>query len=256
MQYKIGEFARLSGASVKALRFYDRLGILKPACVDIRTGYRLYEARQLQDIAVIFALKELGASLAEIGGVTTRSQDPLARRKLLESLRRRTLASIDSARLSLQRLELALEEAEAPNATVPISIKHRPHMRVASIRASLRCYDDVDELERELRMTVSVQDAGDLRGVLWHRCEEAGAIEGEPFVATAIRAARGGSYEIKELPAITAATAYCALDEQAAMRTYEALARWIRQRGYRLAGPKREINMGQILEVQFPIESA
>lgn len=254
MQYKIGEFARLSGASVKALRFYDRLGILKPACVDIRTGYRLYEARQLQDITAIFALKELGASLAEIRRVTSRSQDPVERRKLLESLRRRTLTTIDHAQRSLQWLELALEEAQTPSAAVPISIKQRPHMRVASIRASLRCYDDVDEIERELRKAVSERGA-DLRGVLWHRCEEAGVIEGEPFVATAIRPALRCIYDIKELPAITAATAYCALDDAAAVRTYEALARWIRQRGYRLAGPKREINMGQILEVQFPIES-
>lgn len=256
MRYRIGEFARLSGASVKALRFYDRLGILKPAAVDIRTGYRLYEARQLRDMTAIFALKDLGASLAEIRRVLTRPCDSSERHRLLASLRARALASIDTARRSLQWLELALAEAETPNAAVCVSIKHRPQMRVASIRAALRSYGDVDDLERELRRAVTLQRAGELRGVLWHRCEDSGRIEGEPFVETVGRAARRSIYEVKDLPAVTAATAYCELDDEAAVRTYEALSRWISLRSYRLAGPKREIYLGQILEIQFPIEPA
>jgi DNA-binding transcriptional MerR regulator len=256
MRYRIGEFARLSGASIKALRFYDRLGILKPASVDVRTGYRLYEARQLQDITAIFALKELGASLAEIRRVLPRACYSSERHRLLELLRARALASIDTARRSLQWIELALAEAETADAIVPVSIKHRPQMRVASIRTALRSYGDIDEVERELRRALSFERTGELRGVLWHRCEDSGRIEGEPFVETVGRAARQGIYEVKDLPAVTAATAYCELDDQAAVRTYEALSRWISLRSYRLAGPKREIYVGQMLEVQFPIESA
>lgn len=256
MHYKIGEFARLSGASVKALRFYDRLGILKPAAVDVRTGYRLYEARQLRDLSMIFALKELGASLAEVRRVVSRAHEASERRRLLESLRSRALASIDTARRSLEWLEHALAEAETPTAAVPVSIKHRPQMRVASIRTALKSYGDIDEVERELRRAVSFQRGGELHGVLWHRCEDSGRIEGEPFVETVGRAARQGIYEVKDLPAVTAATAYCELDDQAAVRTYEALSRWISLRSYQLAGPKREIYVGQLLEIQFPIEPA
>jgi DNA-binding transcriptional MerR regulator len=256
MRYRIGEFARLSGASVKALRFYDRLGILEPAAVDVRTGYRLYEAAQLQDIAAIFTLKDLGASLAEIRRVISRPRDSTERRRLLESLRARALASIDTARRSLQWLELALAEVETCGVAVPVSIKHRPQVRVASIRTALRSYGEVDEVERELRRAVSLQRSGDLRGVLWHRCEDSGRIEGEPFVETAGRATRGSIYEVKDLPAVTAATAYCAADDEAAVRAYEALSRWISLRSYRLAGPKREIYLGPILEIQFPIEPA
>jgi DNA-binding transcriptional MerR regulator len=158
MRYRIGEFARLSGASIKALRFYDRLGILKPAAVDVLTGYRLYEARQLQDITTIFALKELGASLAEIRRVLSRARDPSERRRLLELLRSRALASIDTARRSLQWIELALAEAETANAVVPVTIKHRPQMRVASIRTTLKTYGEVDEVERELRRAMACSE--------------------------------------------------------------------------------------------------
>ncbi len=40
---RIGDFSRLSRVSVKALRFYDEKGLLKPVQVDPSTGYRYYE---------------------------------------------------------------------------------------------------------------------------------------------------------------------------------------------------------------------
>ena len=46
MQYRIGEFARLSGVPIKTLRYYDAIGLLSPATVDARTQYRLYASRQ------------------------------------------------------------------------------------------------------------------------------------------------------------------------------------------------------------------
>ncbi|MGI8446018.1 MAG: MerR family DNA-binding transcriptional regulator [Streptosporangiaceae bacterium] len=44
----IGEFARASRLSPKALRLYDELGLLTPARVDPVSGYRLYEPGQLE----------------------------------------------------------------------------------------------------------------------------------------------------------------------------------------------------------------
>jgi DNA-binding transcriptional MerR regulator len=45
--FKIGDFSRLSQISVKTLRYYDEIGLLKPSKVDQFTGYRLYSADQL-----------------------------------------------------------------------------------------------------------------------------------------------------------------------------------------------------------------
>ena len=47
---KIGEFSKLSHLTVKALRFYERKGILIPKKVDEQTGYRFYETSQLKEI--------------------------------------------------------------------------------------------------------------------------------------------------------------------------------------------------------------
>ena len=45
--FSIGEFARLSGVSVRTLRHYDEIGLLRPAIVDQDTSYRGYSARRL-----------------------------------------------------------------------------------------------------------------------------------------------------------------------------------------------------------------
>jgi DNA-binding transcriptional MerR regulator len=63
---KIGDFSKLSQATVKALRLYDEMGLLKPARVDNFTGYRYYSADQLPRLNRILALKDLGFSLEQI----------------------------------------------------------------------------------------------------------------------------------------------------------------------------------------------
>jgi DNA-binding transcriptional MerR regulator/effector-binding domain-containing protein len=64
--FSIGEFARLGGVSIRTLRHYDEIGLLRPAAVDPDTGYRGYSAAQLGQINRVMALKELGLSLAQV----------------------------------------------------------------------------------------------------------------------------------------------------------------------------------------------
>jgi len=256
MYYRIGEFARLSGTSIKTLRFYDQVGLLRPAAVDPRTRYRLYVSRQLQDLAAILALKKMGASLSDIPRVLGRTDSRQERRKLLEKLRTRAEYSMETARRSLIWIERAASGLIDGECDVPVVVKQRSAVRVASIRAQVRCYAEISHLERELQRAVLPDLACGLQGVLWHRCAESGSIEGEPFVQISHRAPRSGSYQLTELPSATVASAYCELDESAAERAYEAISRWVRLHDYRLDGPKREIYLGQILEIQFPVKPA
>jgi DNA-binding transcriptional MerR regulator len=62
----IGEFARRSRLSPKALRLYDGLGLLSPARVDELSGYRYYEAAQLEQARLIAALRQVGISLTTV----------------------------------------------------------------------------------------------------------------------------------------------------------------------------------------------
>jgi len=62
----IGEFARLSRVSAKALRRYDELGLLPPSRVDPGSGYRWYSAGQLDRARLVAALRQVGVPLAQI----------------------------------------------------------------------------------------------------------------------------------------------------------------------------------------------
>ena len=63
---KIGDFSQLAQVSVRALRIYDEMGLLKPVHVDRFSGYRYYEAEQLPRLNRIIALKDLGLTLDQI----------------------------------------------------------------------------------------------------------------------------------------------------------------------------------------------
>lgn len=64
--FKISEFSRLSKVSLKTLRYYDQIGILKPRKVDHDTGYRYYSADQLLELNRILIYKDLGFTLPQI----------------------------------------------------------------------------------------------------------------------------------------------------------------------------------------------
>ena len=64
---KIGEFSKLSHITVKALRFYEKVGLLIPTEVDKQTGYRFYETGQLHEAAEIKSYRQLGFTIEDKG---------------------------------------------------------------------------------------------------------------------------------------------------------------------------------------------
>ncbi len=65
-EVSIGEFARRSRLSIKALRLYDELGVLVPARVDETSGYRYYDLAQLEAARLVAMLRQLDLPLAAI----------------------------------------------------------------------------------------------------------------------------------------------------------------------------------------------
>ncbi len=63
---KISELADFFGTTPKALRLYEKKGIIVPSKVDPQTGYRYYSADQVKKLNVLVELQELGFSLNEI----------------------------------------------------------------------------------------------------------------------------------------------------------------------------------------------
>lgn len=66
MLYKIGDFSKETGVSIKTLRYYNEIDLFNPVEVDLFTGYRYYSSDQIEDLNLILKLKKVGFSLEEI----------------------------------------------------------------------------------------------------------------------------------------------------------------------------------------------
>lgn len=64
--FKIGDFSKLTRVSVRMLRYYDEVGLFKPAKIDDFTGYRYYSAKQISDINLIVSLRDMSFNVADI----------------------------------------------------------------------------------------------------------------------------------------------------------------------------------------------
>ncbi|MFA1738202.1 MerR family transcriptional regulator [Lysinibacillus fusiformis] len=67
-RFSIGEMAKLHKTTIKTLRYYDEIDLLKPMHTDKNNGYRYYSTEQFEQLNTINYLKELGFSLKEIKG--------------------------------------------------------------------------------------------------------------------------------------------------------------------------------------------
>ncbi len=100
--FTIGDFARLGRVSVRMLRHYDAIGVLRPATVDTASGYRFYQADQLRRLNRIIALKDLGFTLQQVQAILDEKVSAEELRGMLR-LRRAQLEaqlSADAARLA------------------------------------------------------------------------------------------------------------------------------------------------------------
>jgi DNA-binding transcriptional MerR regulator len=247
-------FARICGVSAKTLRFYDEIGLFHPAFIDPRTRYRYYIQDQLRDFARIQVMRDCGVSLAEIGEALRIRRCDRGQKRFLQKLRNAKLEAIDEARRSLAWIEGELQDLELQS-PLYATITYCAPVKIASVRTDLNSYADVHQHEQSLWEAVAPRPDCRLRGVLWHRCADRAVIEAEPFVEVKKGTACPATYQLKELPGAHVARAFSSLDDDAAEGTHVGLSRWIRDRGYRIAGPRREVYRGKLLEIQVPLQT-
>lgn len=68
MEYTVKKLAHIAGVSTRTLRYYDEIGILKPARIN-SSGYRMYGQAEVDRLQQILFYKELGVSLDNIGEI-------------------------------------------------------------------------------------------------------------------------------------------------------------------------------------------
>ena len=110
--YKISEISRLYGVGPDSLRYYERLGLLRPRR-DEDNGYRLYSLRDIYKLSVIRDLRTLGLSMVQIkeylDGQSVESTLALLERE--EDLLSRQIHQLQARRETLARREAALSHA-------------------------------------------------------------------------------------------------------------------------------------------------
>ena len=150
---KIGEFSKLAQVSVKTLRYYDELGLLRPDWVDRYTGYRYYVLQQLPRLNRILALRELGFSLVQIAHLL-REDLPASEIQRLMKLRQVELehqVQAEQARLARVAVRLRQIEQEGRQPRYEVLVKPVQPRQVAGIRDTIAGYGDIGGLVGELR---------------------------------------------------------------------------------------------------------
>lgn len=109
----IGQLARRAGLTTKALRHYDRVGLLTPAVVDEVTGYRFYRPDQVGQARLVQLLRSVDVPLEQVreclaAGSEAESEQRV--RDVLASHRRRLQARLDRTRGDLHRIDHLLQD--------------------------------------------------------------------------------------------------------------------------------------------------
>lgn len=102
MEYTVKSLARLAGVSTRTIRYYDEIGILKPARIN-SSGYRIYGQKEVDTLQQILFYRELGVSLERIKEIVTdTSFDPIA---ALKEHREKLLAKREQLDLLIANVE-------------------------------------------------------------------------------------------------------------------------------------------------------
>ena len=269
---RIGDFSKLSRVSVKTLRFYDEMGLLKPVEVDRFTGYRYYEFDQLPRLYRILALKDLGFSLEEIGRLLEGDLPVEQMRGMLKLRQAEIRQKMEGEARRLERVELWLREIEQEDSMsrYDVVIKKIEPTRVASVRGVVPTPPDQRSLWDEL-MSYLHQKNARMSGppmAIYHDPEfKERDWDIEVVMPLSSDVPSGSGIQVYDLPGAEKMACVVHTGPFATIgEAYDALAKWIDQNGYQIVGPGRELNLrlpeklgdqhdlNTVNEIQFPVE--
>ena len=140
---KIGEFSKLSRVSIRMLRHYDDIGLLKPARIDSFTGYRYYSPEQLPVIGRITALKDMGFALADIVKILEVYDDKEVLDAYLVRRQQELKRISETAEHQMRLLDTARERLrKEQNMNYDVSIKTIPQRYAATVQMTIPRYED------------------------------------------------------------------------------------------------------------------
>jgi DNA-binding transcriptional MerR regulator len=252
--FTIGDFARHGRVSVRMLRHYDAIGLLRPAHVDPTSAYRHYEAAQLAQLNRIVALKDLGFTLAQVRAMLDERVSVEQVRGMLTLRRAELAATLTTEALRLTQIEARLRiiEREGQLPVDDIVVKRLPAVRLLELTDTAASFrpEDIGPVVHPLCAELGRRlDKADITpsGRLTCYYERVPGDEDTVRVHAAVPADADPDRDLNgltvaDLPAAeTAATIVHRGRMDAVLPAWQAIARWIDANGYRSSGPQREL---------------
>jgi DNA-binding transcriptional MerR regulator len=235
--YTIGQFSQICRVSIKALRHYEKMGLLVPARVEPGNQYRYYTSDQVAILKDIILMKELGLSLKAIKQMIDRQEWPEEVAAILEGHRNHLLHQADLCNSRLYMLAMRREagevEAQGEAVRYDVIIKTIPEIQVASKRKRMtqQC-GEPPEMIRSLLEEVGDAWAGTTITILHD--EEFDPIQRDVEAAVTVS---DPSRATGKLPSCqVASTIHVGPQFEWA---FQAVYAWINEHGYQAAGPLR-----------------
>ena len=253
MLLKIGDFSRLCQVSIKTLRFYDDMGLFKPAQVDRFTGYRYYTLDQLPRLNHILALKDLGLSLEQITNLLDKNIALDQIQVMLRLKRAELQQQMADSQARLERVEMRLRHIEMEDKMVDyeIFVKRVDAQRVLSIREVAHTTKDISRLFEEVNLALQqhgIKSAAPWIAMYHHQgyretdLDLEIAISVKEFVKDNLPLDGGRQMTIRTIPAIEMVVSALLQGNYTTIGdVYAALSRYIHANGYDFVGPAREV---------------
>jgi DNA-binding transcriptional MerR regulator len=249
--YGIGLVARLAQVSVRTLRHYDDVGLLKPSHVDPSTGYRYYTPDQVLRLHRILVLRDLGVPLAQIGGLIDDDVTVEQLRGILRLRQAEARARLAAQTEQLRRVEVRLAQLEeASVAAYEVIVKRLEPMRVVALGADLPGYDQIGAACDRLypRLHAALAEHGIAFGGLSLALYEDTGDESSPLrITTALPVPAGITIEGNGLttmdlaPVERAATTVVRGDPAQFTSAFRSLHEWVEGTGAQATAFEREL---------------
>lgn len=246
--FKISEFSRFTRVSVKMLRHYDELGLLKPVSIDSQSGYRYYSADQLPRLNRIIALKDLGFRLDQIGKFLDENLSPDEIRGMFR-MRQAEIEQnlhLEQARMVQVKARLRFLEQEVIQPNYDVVLRDIAPQLVASIRQKVSDADhEIEQMFDELEIYVNQFQARAVKSPLTVYFDEE-YLEKSADVEVAVPITHTipttGRIAVREMPGIqTAACVVFTGEYKRADEALHSLMIWIEAGGYHSTGLLREV---------------
>lgn len=157
-QLKIGEFAKLSGVTIKTVLYYHKIGLL-PEPARSAGGYRLYGLDELKQMLAIKRMKSLGFSLDKIKGIIGNSEIIKSNREVMLDLQAQLLDQIRSIEAKLARIQNLLANDDTNfNANTEVSSSLKNFTDILGEEAHLQFQNNCPEMYEQERKLYSMID--------------------------------------------------------------------------------------------------